>query len=210
MNIIFLGPPGAGKGTIAKKIEEQMGLPQISTGDLFRKHIAEETKLGKEVKSILSSGELVPDSITTAMVKERLAEEDCAQGAILDGYPRTIQQAKDLAEFATVDVVLNFTIRKESVIKRLSGRRVAKGSGKIYHLIYNPPKQEGVCDISGEPLIQREDDKEEAILNRLEVYKAQTEPLIAFYKEEGLLRDINAEPAIEQVVEETLGTLKSL
>lgn len=210
MNVIFLGPPGAGKGTIAKKIEESLGLPQISTGDLFRKHIAEETTLGKQVKSILSSGELVPDSLTTAMVKERLKEADCAQGVILDGYPRTIQQAEDLATFAQVDVVLNFVIQEESVIKRLSGRRVAKGSGKIYHVLYNPPKQEGLCDISGEPLIQRDDDKEDAIVNRLKVYEKQTEPLINYYIKAGLLKDIDAEPAIEEVVAETMATLSAL
>ncbi len=208
MNVIFLGPPGAGKGTIAKEIEQAMGLPQISTGDLFRSHIANQTDLGKQVKAILDSGELVPDSITTEMVKNRLEESDCKDGALLDGYPRTLEQARALKTFAQVDVVINFVISKESVVKRLSGRRIAKGSGKIYHVMYNPPKKEGVCDISGEPLIQREDDKEEAILNRLSVYEKQTAPLIDFYTEEQLIKNIDAEVSIAEVTKKTLSLLK--
>ncbi len=208
MHVIFLGPPGAGKGTIAKEVEQAMKLPQISTGDLFRSHIANQTDLGKQVKAILDSGELVPDSITTEMVKERLQESDCTNGVILDGYPRTIEQAKALKTFAQIDVVINFVISKESVVKRLSGRRIAKQSGKIYHTLYNPPKQDGICDVSGEPLIQREDDKEDAILNRLEVYEKQTAPLIEFYTKEGLIKNIDAEVSITEVSEKTLGLLK--
>lgn len=192
MRLIFLGPPGAGKGTVAFKIKEQLSIPHISTGDLFRDNIKRETTLGKKVKEILASGGLVGDDITCAMVRSRLSEDDCKKGFILDGFPRTIAQADDLASYQDIDAAIEFQISFDEVIKRLSGRRVCPSNGNIYHILFNPPKKEGFDDETGEPLIQRDDDKEEAILHRLEVYKAQTEPLIKYYKDKGLLKSFDA------------------
>ncbi len=208
MNLVLLGPPGAGKGTIAAIVREELGIPHISTGDLFRAAIKNETALGLKVKEILASGELVPDSVTVDMVKERIAEDDCKKGMILDGFPRTIFQADELASMLELDHVVNFSLPEESVVKRLSGRRVCKSTGKTYHIIYNPPKVEGVDDETGEPLIQREDDKEEAILNRLKVYEESTAPLISYYEEKGLLRTIDASPSPAEVAKEFLALLK--
>ncbi len=202
MNLVFLGPPGAGKGTIAQQSKDLYNIPHISTGDLFRAAINNETTLGKKVKAILATGNLVPDEVTIEMVKERLSEDDAKNGFILDGFPRTIPQAEALAKIVELDYVVNFTISKEQVIKRLSGRRIAKHSGKVYHLIWNPPKIEGICDDSGEPLIQREDDKEDAILNRLDVYDVQTAPLIEYYENLGKLKNIDASKAVDVVANE--------
>ena len=200
MNLVFLGPPGAGKGTIAALAKEHLNVPHISTGDLFRSAIKNETPLGKQVKSILASGELVPDSVTVAMVRERFEAPDTERGFILDGFPRTIAQADELAKMQVIDHVVNFLLDREEIVKRLSGRRVCKSTGRIYHVIYNPPKREGLDDETGEPLIQRDDDKEEAILNRLEVYDRQTAPLISYYREKELLRDIDAKGSPEAVL----------
>ena len=181
MNLIFLGPPGAGKGTIAAIVKDAYKIPHISTGDLFRANIKNETELGKQVKEILASGNLVPDEITIKMVENRLSESDANDGYILDGFPRTIAQADALASMSDVDYVVNFVIERETILKRLSGRRVCKSTGRTYHILYNPPKVEGIDDETGEPLIQRDDDKEEAILNRLDVYEKSTAPLIDYY-----------------------------
>ena len=180
MNLIFLGPPGAGKGTIAAIVKDAYKIPHISTGDLFRANIKNETELGKQVKEILASGNLVPDEITIKMVENRLSESDANDGYILDGFPRTIAQADALASMSDVDYVVNFVIERETILKRLSGRRVCKSTGRTYHILYNPPKVEGIDDETGEPLIQRDDDKEEAILNRLDVYAKSTAPLIDY------------------------------
>jgi adenylate kinase len=208
MNLVFLGPPGAGKGTIAALAKEKLAIPHISTGDLFRAAIQNETALGKQVKSILASGELVPDSVTVEMVKERFLQQDTNKGFILDGFPRTIAQADALSEMKEIDYVINFQLDREEIVKRLSGRRMAKSTGKIYHIIYNPPKVEGIDDETGEPLIQREDDKEEAILNRLEVYEKQTAPLISYYRQKGLLHDIDAKGNPESILNKLLKTLE--
>ncbi|MDC7245493.1 MAG: adenylate kinase [Sphaerochaetaceae bacterium] len=208
MNLVFLGPPGAGKGTIATAMKEELSIPHISTGDLFRSAIKNETELGKKVKEILASGNLVPDEVTIEMVRERLAENDTENGYILDGFPRTIFQADALQSMADIDAVVNFDLETESVVKRLSGRRVCKSTGRTYHILYNPPKVEGIDDETGEQLIQRDDDKEDAILNRLEVYKKQTEPLIAYYSEKGLLKTVDASSAPEKVLELVLAVLK--
>lgn len=210
MNLIFLGPPGAGKGTIAVRVKEHYSIPHISTGDLFRAHIQNQTEVGKKVKAILDSGELVPDELTIEMVRQRLQEGDTEKGFILDGFPRTIPQAESLSSFSRIDAVLNFELSKESIIKRLSGRRIAKQSGKVYHLLYNPPKVEGKCDESGEPLIQRPDDKPEAIENRLAVYERQTAPLIDYYEQKGSLIAIDAEPSADEVFNQVKETLDPL
>lgn len=208
MNIVFLGPPGAGKGTIAALAKERLGVPHISTGDLFRAAIHHETPLGLRVKSILASGELVPDEVTIEMVKERLAQSDCSKGFILDGFPRTINQAEALGTICSIDIVINFVLERDQIIRRLSGRRIAKKSGKVYHIYYNPPKRQGICDESGEELIQRDDDREEAVLNRLEVYERQTEPLIAYYRSLGLLVDMDSSKSAEEVLSSLLSILE--
>jgi adenylate kinase len=207
MNVVFLGPPGAGKGTIAAIAKEKLGIPHISTGDLFRAAIKNETPLGKQVKAILASGELVPDSVTIEMVKERFTQKDTERGFILDGFPRTIAQADALDSIKTIDHVINFNLDREVIVKRLSGRRLCKSTGKIYHILYNPPRVEGIDDETGEPLIQRDDDKEEAILNRLEVYWRQTAPLVSYYREKGLLRDIDAEGSPEDILQRLLSVI---
>ena len=190
MKLVFLGPPGAGKGTIAKRAKDYYSIPHISTGDLFRNHINNETELGKQVKSILASGSLVPDSITIEMVRQRLAEPDCEKGFILDGFPRTIPQADALAGMVELDAVVNFVISNEDIVERLSGRRMCPSNGNLYHIKFHPPKVEGKDDETGEDLIQRDDDKPEAILHRLDVYAEQTEPLINYYREKGILKDV--------------------
>ncbi len=192
MKLVFLGPPGAGKGTIAARAREHYQIPHISTGDLFRTHIKEHTPLGSEVEAILGRGDLVPDAITVEMVRERLSADDAQRGFILDGFPRTIAQADALAQMARLDYVVNFVLDEEVIIARLSGRRVCKSTGRIYHILYDPPKVDGIDDESGEVLIQRDDDKPEAIHNRLLVYQRQTFPLIGYYRSMGLLVDIDA------------------
>ena len=192
MKMVFLGPPGAGKGTIAVRAKEFYNIPHISTGDLFRNNIKNETELGLKVKEILASGGLVPDSVTIEMVKNRIAEPDCKNGFILDGFPRTIPQADALAEMTDIDAVVNFVVPMEEVVKRLSGRRMCPSTGRLYHIVFNPPKVEGKDDETGEDLIQRPDDKEDAIVHRLEVYESQTKPLIDYYRKKGLIKEIDA------------------
>lgn len=208
MKLVFLGPPGAGKGTIAAKAKDVYSIPHISTGDLFRDNIKRETELGKKVKAILAAGDLVPDEVTIAMVKDRLASDDAANGFILDGFPRTIAQADALETISSLDKVVNFVLDKEDIIRRLSGRRVCKSTGRTYHILYNPPKVEGIDDETGEPLIQRDDDKEEAIRNRLEVYEASTAPLISYYREKGLLVDIDASASPDEVLKSMVDALR--
>ena len=201
MRMVFLGPPGAGKGTIAKLAKDYYGIPHISTGDLFRENIKNETELGLQVKSILASGGLVPDSVTIEMVRNRLADPDCKKGFILDGFPRTIPQADALAQMTSLDAVVDFQLSREEVVKRLSGRRMCPSTGRIYHILFNPPKEEGKDDETGEDLVQRPDDREEAIVHRLEVYDAQTAPLIDYYKKKGLIRDVDASAKPSDVFE---------
>ena len=190
MNLVFLGPPGAGKGTIAKVAKEALGVPHISTGDLFRANIKNETELGKRVKEILASGGLVPDEITIKMVENRLSESDCEKGYILDGFPRTIPQAEALSKMSNVEGVINFVLSEEEIIKRLSGRRMCPSTGRTYHILFNPPKVEGLDDETGEPLIQRDDDKPEAIRHRLELYNEATAPLIDYYTAKDVVLDL--------------------
>ncbi|TNE83064.1 MAG: adenylate kinase [Gammaproteobacteria bacterium] len=184
MRIILLGPPGAGKGTQAKYITEKYGIPQISTGDMLRAAVKAGTELGLKAKDIMASGGLVSDDLIIALVKERIQEPDCVNGFLFDGFPRTIPQAEALlSEGVTIDKVIEIDVADDEIVSRLSGRRVHEGSGRVYHVIHNPPKQEGVDDVTGEPLIQRDDDKEDTIRNRLAVYHEQTQPLVGFYQD---------------------------
>jgi adenylate kinase len=202
MNLIFLGPPGAGKGTLAAQAAGALQAPHISTGDIFRAAIKAGTELGLKVKGIIDSGGLVSDDLTVALVKERLQKPDTAKGWILDGFPRTIPQAEALEKAAKVDAVVNFDVPNPDVIERLSGRRVCRGCSRNYHVKFLPPKATGKCDDCGGELYIRDDDKEEAIKHRLEVYRAQTEPLIGFYRQRGLIKDIDARGAPEKVYAE--------
>ena len=182
MRIILLGAPGAGKGTQAQYICEQYGITQISTGDMLRAAVKAQSELGKKVEKVMASGGLVTDEIIIALVKARIEEEDCKDGFLFDGFPRTIPQASALLESnILIDVVLEIDVQDDEIVKRLSGRRVHLDSGRVYHIAYNPPKNEGFDDESGEELIQREDDQEETVRNRLKVYHQQTKPLVEYY-----------------------------
>ncbi|HTX72017.1 MAG TPA: adenylate kinase [Rectinemataceae bacterium] len=191
MKLIFLGPPGAGKGTIADLAMNELKLPHISTGDLFRAAVKNETPLGLKVKGIMASGGLVSDDITIALVKERLAEKDAASGWILDGFPRTIPQAEALEALAAADMAVNFDVADDVVVGRLSGRRVCRTCGKIYHVKNMPPKKAGLCDLDGGELYTRDDDQEAAIKVRLDTYRKQTAPLIEWYGKKGKLITID-------------------
>lgn len=202
MNFIFLGPPGAGKGSLAVKVAAKYGIPHISTGDMFRAAIKNKTPLGLEAKRIIDSGGLVNDEITFNLVKERLGQEDAKKGFILDGFPRTIPQAKMLSSILNDEIVVNFTIKSEQVIKRLSTRRVCKNCGANYNILTLKPKQEGVCDKCGGQLYQRDDDKDSSIMHRMEVYDKETAPLIEFYKERKTLTDIDGSIETETLLKD--------
>ena len=191
-NFIFLGPPGAGKGSLAVKVAEEYKIPHISTGDIFRANIKNQTPLGVKVKAIIDSGSLVSDDLTCELVKDRLSQPDCKNGYILDGFPRTIPQAEMFTKICDDVKVVNFEIKDEIVIRRLSTRRVCKACGANFNVLTLPPKVEGVCDKCGGELYQRDDDKQESILHRMDVYREQTEPLINFYKEKGKITDLDA------------------
>jgi adenylate kinase len=183
MRLILLGGPGAGKGTQANNIKERFNIPQISTGDMLRAAVKAGTDLGKEAKKFMDAGGLVPDDVIIGLVKERIQESDCEKGFLFDGFPRTIPQADAMKEAGVpIDAVVDIDVPDDEIIKRMSGRRVHLASGRTYHVVFNPPKVEGKDDVTGEPLIQRDDDKEETVRKRLEVYHDQTEPLIGYYK----------------------------
>ena len=201
MKLIFLGPPGAGKGTLAARAVDLLTLPHISTGAIFRAALAAGTPLGLKVKAIMDAGKLVDDDTTIELVKERLSQEDTQKGYILDGFPRTIPQAEALSQFSSVDKVVNFDIPDSIVLERLGGRRVCRSCGYNFHAIFDKPKVEKVCDHCGGEVYIRDDDRSEAIQKRLEVYRSQTAPLIDFYRGKGLLVDVDARPAVDQVVE---------
>lgn len=206
LRAVLLGPPGAGKGTQAVKIVEKYDIPHISTGDIFRKNIKEGTELGKKAQEYMNAGQLVPDELVVDLVKDRLLQDDCAKGFLLDGFPRTIFQAEQLDKFLEeneqkMDIVLNFNVSNETLMARLTGRRVCKSCGASYHVINIPPKQEGICDICGGALEQRKDDNEETAANRISVYEEQTAPLIGYYKETGVLADFDGEMPLDELFE---------
>jgi adenylate kinase len=199
MNIVILGPPGVGKGTYAEFLSKKHNIPKISVGDLFRKAIKDETELGKRIKGYVSSGDLVPDTIVIELVKNRLEEDDCRKGFLLDGYPRTVMQAEVMEKFKKIDIALNFVAPDEVIMSRIGGRRTCSKCGAVYHIKNIPPKVEGVCDRCGGKLIQRSDEKPEVIRNRLEVYREKTKPVIDCLREKGSLVDIDAHYNIEEI-----------
>ncbi len=204
MNLIFLGAPGVGKGTQAKMLSYQLHWPHISTGDILREAVRRETPLGREAKRYMESGELVPDQLVIDIVKERLEESDTFKGFILDGFPRTVEQAEALEEFLSskkrpLSAVLYFEASTEEIVVRLTGRRSCRSCGAIYHLVHQPPLNQERCDKCGGELYQRSDDQEETVRNRLKVYEVQTAPLISFYEKKGLLRKVKAEGSVEKV-----------
>ncbi len=206
MNIIMLGPPGAGKGTQAKMMVDKLGIPQISTGDMLREAVREGTDLGRKAKEYMDAGKLVPDEVVIGIVKERLGQPDCDKGFILDGFPRTIPQAEALDKVLEelgrgVEYVINVAVPNEELITRLTGRRTCKQCGAMYHVVFNPPRKEGVCDKCGGELYQRDDDKEETIRQRLRVYEEQTAPLIEYYRGKGVLFDIDGTGSIGEIFE---------
>lgn len=207
MRLILMGPPGCGKGTQAQFISSNLGIAHISTGDMFRKAISEATELGSKAKEYLDSGRLVPDEVTIGIVRERLQEPDCQQGFLLDGFPRTVAQAQALDDIVSkmgfaLDAVINIQVPREAILKRLTGRRMCKECGATYHVAFSPPQKADLCDKCGGALYQRDDDTESTINKRLDVYKDQTEPLIAYYAEQGLLKDINGNQDIKDVLKE--------
>ena len=205
MNVIFLGPPGAGKGTQAVRVCERLGIPQISTGDILRRAIKEQTPTGRAAKAYIDKGELVPDSVVIDIVRERLAAKDCENGYILDGFPRTVPQAQALATFAKIDAVIDIEVSDEKLTERLSGRRVFLSCGGTYHV--SRLNGSTTCEKCGAGLIQRDDDKAETVLSRLKVYHAQTAPLIDFYAEQGLLRTVDGSQPMDDCFSAILSAL---
>ncbi|MDO4924313.1 MAG: adenylate kinase [Turicibacter sp.] len=207
MKIVFMGPPGAGKGTQAEKIIEKYQIPHISTGDMFRKAIKDQTELGMEAKRYMDQGALVPDHVTIGIVKDRLSESDCKSGFLLDGFPRTVDQAKALDEILTsldskIDYVINIDVDLDILKERLTGRRICRSCGATYHMVFNPPAVVGTCDKCGGELYQRKDDNEETVGNRLDVYVSQTKPLLDYYSLAGNLVNINGQQSIDLVFAE--------
>lgn len=213
MNILFMGPPGAGKGTQAEAIVNEFGIPHISTGDAFRLAIKQGTPIGMKAKEYMDQGLLVPDDVTIGIVEERLQQPDCKKGFLLDGFPRTISQAEALDGIldrlnTRLDHVINLKVDRDKLLARLTGRRLCKNCGATYHVVFNPPKQEGICDKCGGELYQRSDDNEESVGTRLDEYINKTAPLLTFYENKGLLRQIDGEQEIHAVSQEIVSLLR--
>lgn len=210
--VVLLGPPGAGKGTQAARVSETYDIPHIATGDIFRTNVKDDTELGRKAKEYMDAGELVPDDVVVGMVRDRLKEDDAADGFVLDGFPRTVPQAQALEETLAdmerpLDCVLRFSVGEDEIVERITGRRTCPECGAVYHVDASPPEQEGICDRCGSELVQREDDREEVVRNRLEVYHRQTEPLEFFYWQRGLLRDVDAVGEVDDVTKRALDVL---
>jgi len=210
-----MGLPGAGKGTQASEIVKKFPIPHISTGDMFRKAIKDETDLGKEAKSYMDRGELVPDEVTVGIVKERISEDDAKKGFLLDGFPRTIDQAEALNSIMAeldrnIDAVINIEVPEEELMNRLTGRRICENCGTTYHLVFNPPKVEGICDLDGGKLYQREDDNPETVSNRLKVNVKQSKPILEYYDNKGVLKNIDGSKDIEEVTTDVIDILDQL
>ena len=213
MRLVLLGPPGAGKGTQAKEITKRYDIPHISTGDILRDNIKRGTDLGKEAKEYMDRGSLVPDDIVVSIVKDRLNEDDCKIGFLLDGFPRTVKQAHVLDEALEemkikLDNVINIDVAKEELINRAIGRRICKDCGVTYHIIFNPPSEDGKCDVCGGVLYQRDDDTEETVTRRIEVYNKQTKPLIEYYSKKGIIINVDGKQSIEGVFEDIVKFLE--
>ncbi|MFE1312389.1 adenylate kinase [Streptomyces sp. NPDC058755] len=214
MRIVLVGPPGAGKGTQAVRLAEKLAIPHISTGDLFRANISRQTELGKLAKSYMDAGNLVPDEVTIAMAKDRMEQADAENGFLLDGFPRNVSQAEALdrlldEEGIKLDAVLDLEVPEEEVVKRIAGRRICRNdSSHVFHVTYSRPKQEGVCDVCGGELYQRDDDSEETVRTRLEVYHTQTEPIIDYYKSQGLVVTISSLGPVDEITQRALEALK--
>ncbi|MGF9700990.1 MULTISPECIES: adenylate kinase [Paenibacillus] len=213
MNILFMGPPGAGKGTQADVIVKEFGIPHISTGDAFRLAIKQGTPIGLKAKEYMDQGLLVPDDVTIGIVEERLQQPDCREGFLLDGFPRTLSQAEALDGIldrlnSGLDHVINLKVDRDKLLARLTGRRICKNCGATYHVVFNPPKQEGICDRCGGELYQRSDDNEESVGTRLDEYINKTAPLLTFYENKGLLRQMDGEQDIDQVSQEIVSLLR--
>jgi adenylate kinase len=213
MRLVLVGPPGAGKGTQAQFIAAHLSVPQISTGDIFRANVSQGTPLGKQAKAYMDAGDLVPDEVTVAMVRDRLAEPDAARGFLLDGFPRTVPQAVELDDMLAdmdtkLDVVLELIVDDDEVVRRLSGRRTCRSCGHIWHVDFDPPSKEGICDNCGGELFQRDDDKPETIRHRLQVYYDQTAPLAGYYGERGILTGVDAMGPVDDVTERAIAALR--
>jgi adenylate kinase len=213
VRVVLVGPPGAGKGTQAQFVASHLSVPQISTGDIFRANVSQGTPLGKQAKEYMDAGDLVPDEITVGMVRDRLGEPDAKTGFLLDGFPRTVPQAEQLDELLAdmgtkLDVVLELVVEDDEVVRRLSGRRTCRNCGHIWHVDFDPPTKEGVCDICGGELFQRDDDKADTIRHRLEVYAEQTAPLIAYYARSGILVGIDAMGPVDDVTDRASAALR--